>query len=264
MQILPFLSLLLLTILLAWRFWPKKKVKRTFPEHWHKILLDKVLFYRKLSAEQQQEFQKRMMNFLNETHIEWVNTQPQEEDEVLLAASAVIPVFGFPEWHYDHLQEVLLYPDRFNDGFEYHKDSEDRKILGMVGTGYMNGKMILSRRALKQGFQNYTDKKNTAIHEFIHLVDKADGDIDGLPKVLMDQQYTIPWLKLIYDKMEAINSDESDIRHYGGTSQIEFFAVASEYFFERPDLLKRKHPDLYQMLAACFQQEIAFRPSGKS
>lgn len=60
------------------------------------------------------------------------------------------------------------------------------------------------------------------------------------------------WLDLVYEKMEAINNDRSDIRNYGGTSEIEFFAVASEYFFERPILLKRKHPDLYNMLSNCF------------
>jgi Mlc titration factor MtfA (ptsG expression regulator) len=56
--------------------------------------------------------------------------------------------------------------------------------------------------------------------------------------------------------MEAINDNKSDIRNYGGTNEAEFFAVASEYFFERPDLLQRKHPELYKMLADCFQQDI--------
>lgn len=55
--------------------------------------------------------------------------------------------------------------------------------------------------------------------------------------------------------MEAINNDESDIRNYGGTKQEEFFTVASEYFFERPDLLKIKHPALYKMLEQCFKKK---------
>jgi Mlc titration factor MtfA (ptsG expression regulator) len=56
--------------------------------------------------------------------------------------------------------------------------------------------------------------------------------------------------------MEAINDNHSDIRKYGGTNQAEFFAVASEYFFERPDLLKKKHPELYRMLSECFNQNL--------
>ena len=55
--------------------------------------------------------------------------------------------------------------------------------------------------------------------------------------------------------MEEINDDKSDIREYGGTNQAEFFAVVSEYFFERPDLLETKHPELYKMLQMCFNPE---------
>ena len=112
--------------------------------------------------------------------------------------------------------------------------------------------MILSRKALHHGFNNKSDKGNTAIHEFIHLLDKADGDIDGIPAALLDKQFTIPYLQLVHKEMEAINNDKSDIRNYGGTSEIEFLAVAGEYFFERPKLFKRKHPELYKMLEACF------------
>jgi Mlc titration factor MtfA (ptsG expression regulator) len=63
----------------------------------------------------------------------------------------------------------------------------------------------------------------------------------------------------MYEEMEAINNNDSDIRKYGGTKQAEFFAVASEYFFERPDLFERKHPELYEMLRLCFQQDPAVR-----
>ena len=64
----------------------------------------------------------------------------------------------------------------------FQTSGQNRNILGMVGTGYMDKKMILSQTALRQGFLNETDKKNTAIHEFIHLIDQADGQIDGIPK----------------------------------------------------------------------------------
>ena len=76
---------------------------------------------------------------------------------------------------------------------------------------------------------------------------------------MLDHQYAIPWLDLMHRKMEEINNDESDIRNYGGTSKVEFFTVASEYFFERPDLMRRKHPDLYEMLVKCFRQEPTYK-----
>lgn len=64
----------------------------------------------------------------------------------------------------------------------------------MVGTGYMDGKMILSKEALLHGFENTSDKKNTAIHEFTHLIDKRDGVIDGITSALLDKQYVLPWM----------------------------------------------------------------------
>ena len=118
---------------------------------------------------------------------------------------------------------MLVYPSTFNKGFEYGHGAKDRNVMGMVGDGYMNRKMILSRNALRNGFKNTTDKHNKAIHEFVHLLDKEDGSIDGLPEVLMSHQYTIPWLRMIHDKMEEINNDQSDIRSYRCTSATEFF-----------------------------------------
>ena len=117
--------------------------------------------------------------------------------------------------------------------------------------------MILSKKALYHGFKNTTDKSNTGIHEFVHLIDKLDDRTDGVPERLLEHQYAIPWLNLIHKEMEAINDNHSDIRKYGGTNQAEFFAVASEYFFERPDLLKSKHPELYEMLVKCFNQNLS-------
>lgn len=230
----------------------RKKPIKNFPPSWKSILEKEVRFYQNLSEENRQVFEKRMMAFLDEINIEAVQFELTDKDRILVAASAVIPVFGFKEWHYNYLSTVLLYPDYFNEDLEFHDESEGRHIAGLVGTGRFEGQMILSRKALNHGFQNKTDKGNTAIHEFVHLMDKADGFIDGIPERLMEHQYIAPWLDLMHSEMEAINNDKSDIRRYGGTSKIEFFAVASEYFFERPKLFKRKHPELYEMLSKCF------------
>lgn len=225
---------------------------KIFPPHWHDILKKEVLFYQKLSPAQQSIFQKRMMLFYEEVHIQGVDVEVEELDQILIAASAIIPVFGFKEWHFNNLTGVYLFPNSFNEQIDYHPNSKNKRIRGMVGTGKWEGKMLLSQKALRHGFSNKTDKNNTAIHEFVHLIDKVDGKIDGVPEPLRLRNYTIPWLALMHKEMEAINNDESDIRKYGGTSQIEFFAVASEYFFERPELMRRKHPELYKMLKICF------------
>ncbi len=232
----------------------RKRTPQLFPAPWKEHLEKEVLFYRNLTAPDKAIFQKRMMAFLAEIHVEAVGFELSEKDRRLVAASAVIPIFNFGDWQYNNLSTVLIYPDHFNSDLEYTGDLKDRRIAGMVGTGRFESQLLLSRKALHHGFSNATDKGNTAIHEFVHLLDKMDGDTDGIPERLFEHQYITPWLQLMHKEMEAINNDASDIRKYGGTSPIEFFAVASEYFFERPDLFRRKHPELYEMLLRCFER----------
>ncbi|WP_428743262.1 zinc-dependent peptidase [Tenacibaculum sp.] len=231
----------------------KHRAIRLFPEHWHKLLIENVLYYRNLSKEKQLVFQQRMMQFLSEVYIDGVEMELEELDKIFVAASAVIPVFGFKEWHYTNLSGILLYPDNFNEDMQFSSKDSLRNIGGLVGNGRFEKQMILSKKALYYGFMNTSDKNNTGIHEFVHLIDKMDGLTDGVPERLLAHQYAIPWLNLIHREMESINDNHSDIRKYGGINQAEFFAVASEYFFERPDLLKKKHPELYKMLVECFK-----------
>lgn len=239
----------------------KRRSVNPFPEHWRQLLTDNVVYYKKLSKRKQRVFEDRMMQFLSEVYIDSVEFELEELDRILIAASAVIPVFGFKEWHYTNLSGVLLYPDNFNEDLQFSSKEDARHIGGVVGNGRFEKQMILSKKALYHGFKNTTDKNNTGIHEFVHLIDKSDDRVDGVPEHLLEHQYTVPWLKLIHKEMEAINDNKSDIRNYGGTNQAEFFAVASEYFFERPKLMKRKHPDLYNMLVKCFNQGNVTEPS---
>lgn len=150
------------------------------------------------------------------------------------------------------MTEVLLYPSSFDRNFQLNNSKEI--ITGMVGSGIMEGKVILSKPALHHGFENIQDKHNVGIHEFVHLFDKLDGFIDGIPPEFNDKQYVLPWIDFIKVKVQEIAANESDINDYGATNQQEFFAVASEYFFERPHLLKKKHPELYFTLSQVFKQ----------
>jgi hypothetical protein len=217
------------------------------------ILESNIAFFGKLNANEKQQFENELREFLSYVRITGVNTPVDDLDRIFVAASAVIPVFAFPGWKYYNLREVLLYSDAINP--EFQTEGEGRNILGMVGTGYMEGKMLLSKFALQQGFKNESDKNNTAIHEFVHLIDKADGDTDGIPAQLLTKQYSIPWLDMTYQQMQEILKGKSDINPYGATNKAEFFAVVSEYFFERPDLLEQKHPELYSLLQQIFKQD---------
>jgi len=168
---------------------------------------------------------------------------------------SVILAWGFAKWHYVKVDTVVLVNRAFNQDSQF--DQEDSHITGLVGTHHLRGKMILSQPALHQGFSNDRDKRNVAIHEFAHLIDMADGEIDGLPRQISEQSFALPWLSLIEQKIESIRNNNSDIRTYGGTNNAEFFSVACEYFFERPKLLQRKHPELYKALENFYQQNRA-------
>lgn len=214
------------------------------------ILQQQVLFYQQLAAKEKLRFESGVQIFLQQVRITGIKTTVEDIDRVFVAAAAIIPIFGFPGWQYRNIHEVLLYPGSFNKS--YQQEGEGRDTLGMVGNGPMQNVMILSQQDLRNGFQNHTDTSNTAIHEFVHLVDKADGDTDGLPEALLQHQYVLPWLQRIHEEIKMIKSDDSDINPYGITNEAEFFAVASEYFFKQPHLMKEKHPELFKMLTQIF------------
>lgn len=221
-------------------------------EAYKQLLEQYVVFYQQLNDDKKKEFENRVQIFLSYVKITGVKTIVDDLDKVLIAASAIIPIFNFPDWEYVQLNEVLLYPDTFNHEFE--QEGHNRSLLGMVGSGVMNGIMILSQHELKQDFLNKTGKDNVAIHEFVHLVDKTDGTIDGVPAFIMEQHYIQPWIHLMHQKIKLMKKEKSDIDIYGATNEAEFFAVVSEYFFERPKLLKDKHPDLYILLEKIFRK----------
>ncbi len=231
----------------------KALVETPFPEEWRKILEEYVLFYRALDETEKRRFETEIQIFLHETRITGIKTEVDDVTMVLAAASGEIPVFSFPEWEYENLGEILIYPGPFTKDFRI--EGKGRTVTGMVGTGLMQGIMILSKPALIAGFKNPTDKKNVGIHEFVHLIDSADGQYDGIPELFMENQYVAPWLEIIRKETERINKGKSDMNPYGATNRVEFFAVASEYFFEHPRALKKNNPDLYDMLSRVFQQD---------
>ena len=239
---------------LLFYFWNKKpKSSAPFPLPWRRILDEKVLFYHNLEAADKFRFEQDVLRFIKTVKITGVHTEIDLTDKLLVASSAAIPVFGFPEWDYTFLDEVLLYPSSFDRN--YNINSQEETITGMVGNGAMEGKMILSKPALHRGFSNTTDKQNVGVHEFIHLMDKEDGDVDGIPANLMNKKFSLTWLELIRDKTNQIEKGNSDINAYGATHEREFFAVVGEYFFERPQLLKQNHPELYSLLCKAFNQD---------
>jgi len=227
--------------------------RQPFPTTWETILQQEVPFFQALDESEKVRFREEVSIFLHEKRITGIKTSVDDRVRVLVAASAIIPIFGFPGWEWDQISEVLIYPTSFNDHYEMG-ETRDRDILGMVGSGAMSRMMILSKPDLLSGYRLPQDRRNVGIHEFAHLLDKTDGTVDGVPSVGLPRSAVIPWLKLVHQEMANIQAGHSDINAYGLQNEAEFFAVASEYFFENPEKMSRKHPELYAMLERVFHQ----------
>ncbi|MBD1393953.1 M90 family metallopeptidase [Mucilaginibacter glaciei] len=222
------------------------------------LLTQHIEFYNNLDDANRADFEQRIQTFLTDVHIEGVGLELDDTDRIMVASSAVIPIFGFKDWTYRNVTNVLLYPDTFDKEFQFEgNEGEGRNIMGMVGNGYMNGQMILSRNALQKGFSKKSGKENTGIHEFVHLLDKTDGATDGVPENFLPHEYTKPWLSMMHQEIHKIEKGHSDIDPYATTNEAEFFAVVSEYFFEKPDQFQTKHPELYDILSRTFRQDPA-------
>ena len=254
-MITPLAAILIIVAVIAFMILYKKpRRKFNLPEGYKKMLEEHVAFYRTLDSAARTKFEEKLKDFLGYISVTGVDTEVDDLDKLLVASSAVIPIFGFPAWRYDNLSEVLLYKDRFN-AENYSAIGSGRDVLGMVGTGAMQMQMILSKPDLYRGFSNSGGTENTGIHEFVHLLDKEDGEVDGMPEALLNKAYAIPWLKMMADNISKMKEARSDINIYGTKNNAEFFAVASEYFFEKPKQFKQKHPELYEMLSNIFRQQ---------
>ncbi len=229
-------------------------IAQPFPEVWEATLQSQVEYFRGLAAEQQNRFRNLMKVFLDEVTITGIRTDVDEQTRALVAASAVIPILGFDDFEYAGLGEVLIYPNSFDEG--YRSDGcQDAHTLGMIGTHHLSGVMILSKPSLVQGFANTTDKRNVGIHEFAHLVDKADGDVDGVPLGSDAGAETYePWVRWVGKELHREVSSNEYIDDYAFTNEAEYFAVLSEYFFEAPESLEQKNPKLYQMMRKMYHQ----------
>lgn len=245
------LSLLFILIFL-FIIYKKNKKKVSLPENYHQLLLEHVSYYRRISKEKKALFYKKVKDFLGYISIEGVHTDVTDLDKILVASSAVIPVMGLPDWKYFNLKTVLLYPQTFNRQ-EFLQSGFEKDTLGMVGEGSMQQTMILSKPALYAGYRD--SNSNTGIHEFVHLLDKEDGEVDGLPHSLVRQNFSYQWNAVVRRNLSQIINRQSDIDSYSLTNKGEFLAVVSEYFFNKPEIFKERHGDIYELLTMIFHQD---------
>ena len=236
----------------------QEKLAQIFPPAWRSILEGKVLFYSQLNEVDKRLFERRIQRFVATKSIEGIDTDIDDTVRLFVAAGAVIPTFAFPDYNYPNVQTVLVYPNSFDEQFQTKRfDGHREFITGMVGNRSLNGTVILSKPDLLESFTGKPNRSNVSIHEFVHLLDKEDGEIDGIPEVLIQRPFVGPWLFEIKKEMQLIESGKSDINPYALTNNAEFLAVVSEYFFDNPDKFKERYPDLYNYLSKIFNSNKA-------
>lgn len=220
---------------------------------WEDALVSNVAFFRALNDADKDRFRNMVKVFIDEVPITGIRTDVDELTRALVAASSAIPIFGFDHWEYSGLGEVLIYPEAYGEDYRTD-DGVSKNTLGMIGVGHLSGVMILSKPDLLAGFRNPQDKRNVGIHEFAHLVDKADGSVDGIPAGI-PRETVGPWIGWIGEELRRDPRTREEIDDYAYTNEAEYFAVLSEYFFEAPDILQKRHPNVYNMMKTMYHQD---------
>jgi Mlc titration factor MtfA (ptsG expression regulator) len=212
------------------------------PESWG-LLLEKTLpMIAKLTKEQWTQLAGYMQVFLAEKNFEGCGgLELTEEMKVTVAAQACMLLIGRSSTVYPKLKSILLYPHTYTDGEQ-----------ARLGESWNTGVVVLSWNSVAGGARNFEDGHNVTFHEFAHQLDQEDGAADGVP-ILQERSAYSAWAKVFHeeyaelvDKTQRGRKDTMD--RYGATNPAEFFAVATETFFEKPKQLKDKHPELYEEL----------------
>ncbi len=208
-------------------------------------------FYAQLSAGDRERLEERLKIFARTVHFEGAGgMEITDRVVVVIAACAARLVLNLPDEHYNRLKEIVVYPDAYR-----HPD-RGSAILGEVNDF---GTMVLSWRAVLEGLRDTDDGKNTAFHEFAHALDLGGGTFDGTP-VLVSRCAYGPWAKVMsryYKRLRGGETRRRVLREYGAINEAEFFAVATEAFFEKPRVVREKKPDLYEVLSDYYRTDPA-------
>jgi Mlc titration factor MtfA (ptsG expression regulator) len=243
-----------------------RSAERPFPDAWLRILAERVPYYRVLSPDEQAELRELVQRFVAEKTFEGcAGLEITDEIRVTIAAQACILLLNREHDCYAGLQSVLVYPSsyvapsRFTDEAGVVHEGDE----GRLGEAWMHGAIILSWDDVQRDAADFQDGHNVTLHEFAHQLDQEDGEFDGAP-VLEKRSHYRSWARILRKEYEALidaaeRGETTLLDQYGATDPAEFFAVITEAFFERPEALRRKHPELYAELQKFFRQDPAAR-----
>jgi len=249
---------------------------RPLPDEWLGILEENVPIYRRLPASLKADLHGQINVFVSERRFEGCGgMRITDLVRVTLAAQACVLVLGRKEGYRRTLSSVLVYPHAFLvrhstsvGGGGYVVEPQER-----LGESWRYGEVVLAWDEVTQGPEDRADGRNVVLHEFAHQLDHEDGFADGMPTLDRRSDYA-NWSRVLgarYEELresvEARDEDAADderpgdgaavLDAYGATNPAEFFAVATEAFFEKPEELKARLPDLYEQLQNYYKLDPA-------
>ena len=235
-----------------------------FPSAWEEIIERNVPLYTYLPASLKQQLHVHIQVLLAEKHFEGCGgLEMTDEIRVTIAAQASILLLNRRPRYYPKLDSILVYPSTFL--------SEDIQYLGdhtyiegksaHLGESWRRGILVLAWDTVKRGALDVRDGQNVVFHEFAHQLDQENGAADGAPVLGRSSMYA-PWARILTKEYERLQSTvrrgvETVMDEYGATNPAEFFAVATEAFFEKPRAMKWRHPELYEVLKSYYKLDPA-------
>ena len=245
--------------------WRRNRIAaRQFPGQWLQIIENNVSFYNRLPAGDKAELRRHILIFIAEKRFEGCGgLKITDEIKVIIAAQACMLLLHRKTDYYPGLSSILVYPH----AFVVHRAkflASGVVIKGpqvLLGESYRRGSVVLSWDDVKHDAADIRDGQNVVFHEFAHQLDSSAGRGDS-SAVLKNTSSYIAWARVLQKDYQRLRQTAEEggpafLNKYGATDPAEFFAVATEFFFEKPEELKQIHPDLYNELARFYQQDPA-------
>ena len=226
--------------------------RQPFPAEWRRILQQRVPYVATLPADLQLQLKQHIQVFLAEKpFLACGGLVLTEEVRVVIAAQACLLLLNRHSHYFPNLRQILVYPGPFvvnrvrADGTGVLQDL--RQVLS--GESWSQGQVILSWQDVLDGAADPADGRNVVIHEFAHQLDQETGHANGAPQ-LGSRASRSQWLQVFSQEFARLQQraeagEASVLSDYGATSPAEFFAVASEVFFELPHRMADEHLALY-------------------
>ncbi|MEH1815208.1 MAG: M90 family metallopeptidase [Nostoc sp.] len=233
---------------------------RPFPALWNAIIENNLPIYLCLSPDEIRRLQGHIQVFLAEKQfIGCRGLQVTEEMKLTLAAVACLLLLNERGQYFPRLRSILVYPNAYfvQETNSVGKYVVEERRVARLGESWTNDQVVVSWEQVKQDINNWRDGRNVVLHEFAHQLDQEDGKAEGVPILQHNSDYTI-WAKVMTEAYQQLCNDvlqgaKTVMDSYGATNPAEFFAVATETFFEKPHQLLSKHPALYEQLQRYYQ-----------